>query len=342
MWITPPHSLKCQPISGQDRVSPSPNLHIPQSPLRDLRQDLFFIGRSAELKQIITNLLQNRHTLITGDRGIGKTRLIQEALSILNGTVHHIDLAKLPRSSERGLCIYIDSPAPLSKFMKHLSSELIRLEQLKAVSAMKETELAEAIIKAISGSSRKHILFIDNLETVTPSHRIFLDKLLDVAVVCGSSQSVKQQPILKKVFDSFTVVPVRTLSNEDSGQLIDHFLEKYRIRAFDRNLFRNQILKACQGNPFQMKTFLHTAATKGFLSSSDIREFVYSANDRDYFNMGPLYALGLAIFSLSKILSIGASNKEFYILMSSLGFLAYLVFRIFRSFFTLKPRKTSQ
>ena len=58
-------------------------------------------------------------------------------------------------------------------------------------------------------------------------------------------------------------------------------------------------------------------------------------------DMGPLYALGLAIFSLSKILSIGASNKEFYILMSSLGFLAYLVFRIFRSFFTLKPRKPS-
>ena len=75
----------------------------------DLRQDPFFIGRSAELHQIITNLLQNRHTLITGDRGIGKTRLMQEALSILNGTVHHIDLAKLPRSSERGLCIYIDS-----------------------------------------------------------------------------------------------------------------------------------------------------------------------------------------------------------------------------------------
>ena len=57
--------------------------------------------------------------------------------------------------------------------------------------------------------------------------------------------------------------------------------------------------------------------------------------------MGPLYALGLAIFSLSKILSIGASNKEFHILMSSLGFLAYLVFRIFGSFFTLKPRRSS-
>ncbi len=305
----------------------------------DLRQDPFFIGRSPELHQIITNLLQNRHTLITGDRGIGKTRLMQEALSILNGTVHHIDLAKLPRSSDRGLCIYIDSPAPLSKFMKSLTSELMKLEQLKAVNAMKGNELADAIIRAILNSSRKHILFIDNLETVTPSHRIFLERLLDVAVICGSSLSVKQQPVLKRVFDTFAAVPARGLPDEDSTRLIDYFVDRYKIRAFDRNLLKSQILKVSQGNPFQMKTFLHVAATKGFLATPDIRELVHSANDRDYFNMGPLYALGLAIFSLSKILSIGASNKEFYILMSSLGFLAYLVFRIFRSFFTLKPTK---
>ena len=176
----------------------------------DLRQDPFFIGRSQELKEIITNLLQNRHTLITGDRGIGKTRLMQEALSILNRTVHHIDLAKLPRSSERRFCIYIDSPAPLSKFMKCLASELMRLEQLKAVNAIKENELPQAIIKAISTSGRKHILFVDSLDTVTPSHHIFLERLLDAAVICGSSLSVKQQPVLKRIFDTFAVVPVRT------------------------------------------------------------------------------------------------------------------------------------
>lgn len=323
------------------KVSPSPALPVSQSPFRDLRQDPYFVDRSAELKQIITNLLQNRHTLITGDRGMGKTRLMQEAISVLNGTTHRIDLAKLPRSSERGLCIFLESPSPLSKLIKQLSSELMRLGQLKAVNTMKEAELADSVVNALSASGKRPILFIDNLDTVTPSHRVFLERLLEVSVICGASQSIKQQPILKKIFDSFTPVPLRPLSSDDAAMLIDYFVEHYKIRTLDRHLFHNQISKASQGNPFQMKTFLHTAATKGFLGSSDIRELVYSANDRDYFNMGPVYALGLAIFSLSKILSIGASNKEFYILMSSLGFLAYLVFRIFRSFFTLKPRKTA-
>ena len=237
--------------------------------------------------------------------------------------------------------IYVDSPSPLSKFIKRLAAELMTLHQLKAVNVMKESELAGAVLNALSNCRTKHVLFIDNLEAVTPSHRVFLERLLDAAIICGSSQSVKQQPPLKKIFDSFTMVPVRPLSRQDTSVLIEYFMGQYRIRAFEKKLFMNQIIKVSQGNPFQMKTFLYTAATKGFLGSSDIRELVHSANDRDYFNMGPLYALGLAIFSLSKILSIGASNKEFYILMSSLGFLAYLVFRIFRSFFTLKPRKSS-
>ena len=264
---------------------------------------------------------------------------MQEVIALLSGNVRRIDVptAKLP--PDKYAFIFIESPAPLSKLIKRLSHELLEIDQLKAVHAMKENDLADAVIKAISASDRKHILFIDNLETVTPSHRAILESLLNVGVFCGASQSIKQQPILKKIFDSFTPVPVHSLSTDDAGRLIDYFVEQYKIRTLDRHLFTNQISKASQGNPFQMRTFLHAAATRGFLNSADIREIVYSANDRDYFNMGPLYALGLAIFSLSKILSIGASNKEFYILMSSLGFLAYLVFRIFRSFFTLKPRR---
>ena len=328
-------------LSPSPRVSRSPSFHIHQSPYPDLRQDSCFVGRSAELNEIITNLLQNRHTLIIGDRGIGKTRLMQETLAILNGAAHRIDILELPHFSKRGLCLYIESPAPLSKFVKQLSSELMRLDQLKAVNTMKEAEIADAVIKAISTSRRRPILFIDNLDTVTPSHRVFLERLLQVSVICAASQSIKQQPILKKIFDSFTPIPVNLLPTDETARLIDYFVVHYKIRTLDRKLFTNQISKASQGNPFQIRTFLHAAATKGFLNGADIREIVLSANDRDYFNMGPLYALGLAIFSLSKILSIGASNKEFYILMSSLGFLAYLVFRIFRSFFTLKPRKNS-
>ena len=321
--------------------SKSPILPVTPSPYPDLRQDPFFIGRSQELSQIITKLLQNRHTLITGDHGIGKTRLIQETIAILSGAVHRIDLIQLPRSSERGLCIFVESPAPLSKFIKHLSSELIRLGHLKEVNTIKEAELADSVVNALSASGKRPILFIDNLDTVTPSHRVFLERLLQVSVICAASQTIKQQPILKKIFDSFTPARAHPLSTDDAARLIDYFVGHYKIRTLDGRLFSNQISKASQGNPFQMKMFIHAAATKSFLNSTDIREIVYSANDRDYFNLGPLYALGLAVFSLSKILSIGASNKEFYILMSSLGFLAYLVFRIFRSFFTLKPRKGS-
>ena len=121
--------------------SKSPSHSVPPSPFQDLRQDPFFVGRTHELNQILTNLLQNRHTLITGDPGIGKTRLMQEVTLVLNGNVHRIDMRCPLLPPNKYAISFIESPAPLSKLIKQLSFELLKLDQLKAVHAMKENEL---------------------------------------------------------------------------------------------------------------------------------------------------------------------------------------------------------
>jgi len=51
-----------------------------------------FFGRTLELKRLIVNILIGKHTLITGKKGIGKTRLVEEAVSIIKGKVHKIDI----------------------------------------------------------------------------------------------------------------------------------------------------------------------------------------------------------------------------------------------------------
>jgi hypothetical protein len=58
-----------------------------------------------------------------------------------------------------------------------------------------------------------------------------------------------------------------------------------------------------------------------------------------YFNMGPIYIFGFAMFTLIRIFSIGLDNTEFYIYFSALGFIAYLIFRVFRAFFLFRPQK---
>src|SRR5713101_4492513 len=59
----------------------------------DLRRDTAFFGRSEEVYQLVRNLQRGRHTLILGEKGIGKSRLMMEARWVLTGRVRRIDLS---------------------------------------------------------------------------------------------------------------------------------------------------------------------------------------------------------------------------------------------------------
>ena len=61
--------------------------------LTDLRQDMSFFGRTEELYQLVKNLQRGRHTLLVGDKGIGKSRLMLEAKWILTGRTKRIDFS---------------------------------------------------------------------------------------------------------------------------------------------------------------------------------------------------------------------------------------------------------
>ena len=47
-----------------------------------------------ELEKIIANALLGKNTLIIGKRGVGKSTLIDQAISILNGSIHRIDISQ--------------------------------------------------------------------------------------------------------------------------------------------------------------------------------------------------------------------------------------------------------
>jgi len=108
--------------------------------------------------------------------------------------------------------------------------------------------------------------------------------------------------------------------------------------VIDPELYRREILKASNGNPFHIKNMLWHGSREKYIDSDEIRK-LRQVDEGHYFNMGPIYIFSVAIFTLFKIFSIGMDNKEFYIYFSALGFLAYMVFRVFRSFFLFRPQK---
>ena len=101
----------------------------------DLRQDMSFFGRTEELYQLVKNLQRGRHTLLVGDKGIGKSRLMLEAKWILTGRTKRIDFSANFMTQIRGQLgvrinpnqykiLFIEHSNPLGDCFKEMAEKL--------------------------------------------------------------------------------------------------------------------------------------------------------------------------------------------------------------------------
>jgi len=49
--------------------------------------------------------------------------------------------------------------------------------------------------------------------------------------------------------------------------------------------------------------------------------------------------IGAGVLTAVKFFSVGAEKREHYIYYSAIGFMLYLTFRVFRSFFVFRPQR---
>lgn len=330
----------------------------------DLRHDLIFLGRREELLQLTRNLMQGRHTLLVGDKGIGKTRLMQEARWILSGRVSRIEVAppviarmkgKLYRSTapDQYKIIYLEHPSPLGECLKELAEQLYYNNDLhievaetrqdwaivkKRLTGLGSSKLQSVIFEGLSRSDKTYLIFFDNLDRVSPGQHAFLETILSIALVCTAVVEIKEHFVYKRIWSSFVRIDLEPLPDSICRKLIDYFYQNYPIRVIDKELFRMEIMKAANGNPFFIKTMLWHGSRENYVNMDEIRK-LRRVQQGHYFNMGPVYIFSASIFTIFKIFSLGTDNKEFYIYFSALGVLVYITFRVFRAFFLFRPQK---
>ncbi len=330
----------------------------------DLRHDKAFFGREEELYQLVKNLQRGRHTLIVGEKGIGKTRIMEEARRVLSGRAKRIDLSAAVMTHSRGKpgirisrdqyrTLLIEHPSPLADCLKETAEQLhdngdLPLEAdgertdwvavKQRLAGLGSIKLQELIFEGLARSDKPYLVFIDNLDRISPSQQSFIETLLNVAVICTTAVQMKESVFFRRIWASFTKIYLAEMSAELSSQLIGYYSEHYPLHVIDGELYRNEILKSSNGNPFHMKNLLWHGSREKFIDTQEIRT-LRQADVGEYFNMGPMYIFGVAMFTMFKIFSIGADNREFYIYFSALGFVAYLVFRVFRAFFIFRPQR---
>jgi hypothetical protein len=330
----------------------------------DLRHDTAFFGRGEELYQLVGNLRRGRHTLILGEKGIGKSRLITEAKWILSGRIKRIDFSAFVMTklhARLGIRIdpdqykvaSIEHSSPLGACLRELTERLyyngdLRLEAdenrtdwtavKKRLSGLGSAGLQAAVFEGISRSEKPYLILIDSLDRISPGQQAFMEALLNIAVVCAAAVEMKEHFVFRRIWASFAKITLESLPEPVCIQVINYFFENYPLHVIDPALYRREILKSAAGNPFHIRNMLWHGSRERYVDAEEIRK-LRQVDEGHYFNMGPIYIFGAAMFTLFKIFSIGSDNREFYIYFSALGFLAYLVFRVFRAFFLFRPQK---
>lgn len=290
---------------------------------------------------------------------------MMEAKAILEGRTKRIDfsanvIAQLTGQlgvrirPDQYKILYIEHSAPLGDCLNEICERLHQNRDLrvnlkseedadwptvkKQLRGLGSVKLQDLVIESLSASSKPYLMFFDSLDRISPTHQQFVERVFAVSFVCAAIVQIKEAYHFRKIWSSFNQIELTPLPETICSQLIYHFVESYPIHVIDVELYKREILKSANGNPFHIKNMIWHGSREKYVSTEEIRK-LRQTEQGDYFNMGPIYIFGVSIFTLFKIFSLGTSNREFYIYFSALGFMAYLVFRVFRAFFLFRPQK---
>jgi hypothetical protein len=323
-----------------------------------------FVGRDEELGQLLENVRSGTHTLIVGDKGIGKTALLQQALKFLSGKLPRIDLSahvmghlagRLVGSHEQApLVLVVTNPSPLSECLRELARKLwesglllldedLRRESdweviRKRFTALGRPAQQEAVRESLRLAPDHTLLVFDSLDRLTPAHQPFLESLFPVTTILASACKLNDAIHYKSIWSTFSRIDLGPLPGAAAHELVERLIQAHRLRPPDRRLFIGEVLSSSSGNPFHIRLGVWRMSRRPGLDDTEVRS-LRRIQQGEYFNMGPIYIFGASIFTLYKILTIGMDNREFYIYFSALGFLVYLTFRVFRNFFLFRPQR---
>ncbi|CUT03365.1 NB-ARC domain-containing protein [Candidatus Chrysopegis kryptomonas] len=325
--------------------------------------DQKFFGRKQELKKLVVNILLGKHTLIIGKRGIGKTTLIEHAISIIKGSTHRIDisptalaeefkdirLAHKLKSAWKGeiKLIKVNLNKTKSTIFNEIieslyaendlvTDELIRINSDGTISI--QVKNAPIIIKSITG--KNYIFLFDDLDLATGQMIEFIIDLMPHATIIATTSELKHEKKFKHLYSFFEKIQLKELEKETTEKLTNYLIETYitEIDTKTKEFLKNEILRISKGNPTIIKSALQQAKSQKLIRDEDIKK-LRTLEESEYINLGPFFALLLGSVTVIKILQIGLENRETYILLSIFSFLSYLTIRIFRYFFLFRPQR---
>lgn len=286
---------------------------------------ILLVSRQQELEKIKANLAKRQHTLLTGAIGTGKSHLLKYIARDLKNAIY-VERVQPIKSVLLSIAETLHKEGRLK--IEGVVAEYLEWADLKSkVSQLYPAELLKCVIEGIEG--RGYILILDHLEEITPAMASAILVLMDKALILGASRDLKDSESLSRVWWSFDVIELKSLSKEESLELLWLYADKDRIA--DKAMFENKVLNHSAGNPLAIIEMAKKTKDTEFDSPEKIRNLHHDAGLK-YFDLTPVLLIMGAIIVAARFVALGLNDMDTYILAGSAGaFFIILRYSIYRS-----------
>lgn len=213
-------------------------------------------GRRDEVRALTTALRTRKSCLIVGSKGIGKTRLLQESLSIT-----------------RQPCVCIERPEVLHRLLVGLAEQLsCPAGRFDSVRNATSVALKPSVLDALRRQPR--CLVLEDAADADPRMYRFLQQVYYLPAVCLIVTAASHDCLghLRKLFwDPREEIALTPLTRPEALSLFDVAARVYRLESLDLDAFRAKVLTAAQGNPGQILTMCRMAGRPEYQSGRYVK-----------------------------------------------------------------------
>jgi hypothetical protein len=221
-------------------------------------QDQFvpLFGRRDEVRTLTAALRARKSCLVVGPKGIGKTRLLQESLSI---------------SQQPSVCLR--SPEALHQLLAELA-ERLSCPDGRFASARHATSV---VLKPLVLNSLRKVprcLVLENVAGADPRMYRFLQQVYYVPGACLIVTAASRDclgHLRKLLWDPREEIALKPLSRMDALSLFEVASRTYGLESFDLDAFRRKVLTTAQGNPGQILTMCRMASRPEYQAGRHIK-----------------------------------------------------------------------
>ena len=351
---------------------------VPGAPDCTVLTDPVRFGHGDLLAELAERATLGRHTLLVGDEGVGKTRILEDLAAVVSGRRVLLDPGEqraarrkyvtMPQAPGQAYTlVYVAEAGPHGRLVDSLAQAFHELgilalpgvpldvraaacaeyawpevkRLLRTVDDRQQAVVASLHDLAGGGRAPRLIVVIDALDRASASQGLFLREVQQRATVVGAIRSIPASRSMRMFYATFGHVRVRPLAEHHVAALFEYFVQRYRIACADVGHYRREVVRRAEGNPAAMRAMMHDGAQSKRVSAQDVRD-LQARDDAPFFNLGLVYVFFLIGLGALRVLLVGVRNTDLYIVLTLLTVLGYLIFRVYRVFFMFQPKPDSK